>query len=116
MKKTLSLILSLILVFTLAVPAFAEASESELNVIVANDIHYNERYSHVASVAKRNSINETYAHIASTGRLVYESAATTKAFFDEAASFLPKNLLKNSTSLSKDGNYFLVTFKRKYLH
>lgn len=37
-------------------------------------------------------------------------------FFDEAASFLPKNLLKNSTSLSKDGNYFLVTFKRKYLH
>lgn len=48
--------------------------------------------------------------------LVGESKPFFQPFFDEAASFLPKNLLKNSASLSKDGNYFLVTFKRKYSH
>ena len=48
--------------------------------------------------------------------LVGESKPFFQPFFDEAASFLPKNLLKNSTSLSKDENYFSVTFKKKYLH
>lgn len=94
MKKALSLILCAVLLFSLAVPAFAaDNSDSGLNVIVANDLHYNLRYSTRAQVAKRNSIDETYYHIASTGRLVYESAAIVKAFLEDIAKSDRKILL-----------------------
>lgn len=87
MKKALSLILCAVLLFSLAVPAFAaDSSDDGLNVIVANDLHYNLRYSSQEAVARRNSIDETYYHIASTGRLVYESAAIIKAFLEDIAT------------------------------
>ena len=86
MKKLLSVFLSALLVFSLCTPAFASDNSDELQVTVANDLHFNLTYSEAQSVRKHNTISEDYSHISSTGKLNYEAVAIIKAFLAEAAA------------------------------
>lgn len=103
MKKALSVFLSMLLVLSLCVPAFAAGAQDEFKVTVANDLHYNLSYSFADSVRKHNSLSEDYAHISSTGKLNYESAAIIDAFLSEAAKsdsdavLLPGDLVEQGT-------------------
>ncbi len=81
MKKVLSVVLALIMMFSVcSVSAFAESDD--LVITVANDLHYNLKASTV--VTKRNSIDEDFYHIGSSCRLVNESVAIIKAFLEKA--------------------------------
>lgn len=82
MKKALSVILALIMVFSLF--SVAAAAEDELKVVIANDMHYNIKAS--TAVTKRNSIDEDFSHIGSSGRLVNESAAIISAFLEKVGN------------------------------
>jgi len=83
MKKVISIILALIMVFSLC--SFAVSAEAEeLVIAVANDLHYNLKAS--KTVTKRNSIDEDFAHIGSSGRLVNESVAIISAFLDSVGN------------------------------
>ena len=84
MKKFLSLVLAVIMLFSMTVPAFASADDA-LKITVANDLHYNLAYSNAEKYLKHNSISEDYQHIQSTGRLLYESYAIIEKFLDDAA-------------------------------
>ena len=86
MKKVLSVFLSMLIMFSLCVPAFAADASDELKVTVANDLHYSLAYSSAATVKKHNSISKDYSHIASTGKLNYESVAIFDAFMEAAAA------------------------------
>ncbi|MBQ2759849.1 MAG: metallophosphoesterase [Clostridia bacterium] len=103
MKKLLSVFLSMLLVLSLCVPAFAAEGSDELKVTVANDLHYNLKYSFADSVKKHNSISEDYAHISSTGKLLYETAAIIEAFLEKAKAndsdvvLLPGDLVELGT-------------------
>ena len=81
MKKALSIVLALVMVFSLFSVAVSAESD-ELIITVANDLHYNLNASLVAT--KRNSIDEDFAHINSSCRLVNESVAIIKAFLEKA--------------------------------
>ena len=102
MKKVLSLILCLtVLLSTTALFAFAQ--EDSINVIVANDLHYNLIASNADKVPKRNSISEDYAHAASSMQLYSESYAIIVAFLEKAATLngeyliLPGDLVDDGT-------------------
>ncbi len=79
MKKALSVLLALIMAFSLC-SVVAAAESEELVVAVANDLHYNLKAS--TTVTKRNSVDEDFAHIGSSGRLVNESVAIISAFLE----------------------------------
>ncbi len=79
MKKALSVILALIMTFSLC-SVVAAAESEELVIAIANDLHYNLKAS--TTVTKRNSIDEDFAHIGSSGRLVNESVAIISAFLE----------------------------------
>lgn len=103
MKKLLSVLLSMLLVLSLCVPALAADTSDELKITVANDLHYNLRYSLAQTVKKHNSISEDYAHIASTGKLNYEAVAIIEAFLEKAKAndsdvvLLPGDLVELGT-------------------
>ncbi len=84
MKKIISLILSALLIFSLAAPSFA--AEDELNILVANDLHYNHSYSTATQMKVRNNISADFPQIVSTGRLLYASKAIILSFFEKAAA------------------------------
>ena len=86
MKKAISVFLSMLLVLSLCVPAFAAENTGDIKVTVANDLHYSLTYSEAETVKKHNSISEDYSHISSTGKLNYESVAIFDAFLASAAS------------------------------
>lgn len=103
MKKVLSVFLCMLLMLSLCTPAFAAEGSDELKVTVANDLHYNLKYSFADSVKKHNSISEDYAHISSTGKLLYETAAIIEAFLEKAKAndsdvvLLPGDLVELGT-------------------
>lgn len=116
MKKILSLSLCLIMLFSMAIPAFA-AESNNLNVTVCNDLHYNMKYSNSAVYGKHNTLSEDYQHIQSTGRLLYESYAIIKKFFEDAAKndskvvLLPGDLADSGT---KEEHEFFADMLRKF--
>lgn len=81
MKKLISVLLSVLMLFSLFSVAVNAADDGVLTVTVANDIHYNS----VKSVKKSNSVNEDFAHVGTAGRLYHEANAIFAAFLDEAA-------------------------------
>ncbi len=81
MKKVLSLVLAVVMLFSICSVA-ASAESEELVITVANDLHYNLKASTV--VTKRNSLDADFAHIGSSCRLVNESVAIIKAFLEKA--------------------------------
>ena len=60
MKKVVSVVLALIMTFSLF-GVVASAESQELVIAVANDMHYNLKAS--KTVTKRNSIDEDFFHI-----------------------------------------------------
>lgn len=83
MKKLISLLLTLVLVFSCVLPVFA--AENDIVLTVANDLHLDLEDSFAESVKKKNSLSEEYFHAASGGQMVYESYAIIKAFLEKAA-------------------------------
>lgn len=81
MKKLISVLLSLLMLFSLCSVAVSAAEDGEIVITVANDIHYNS----FDSCKKSNSLNADFAHVNSAGRLCYEADAAFKAFLKEAA-------------------------------
>lgn len=82
MKKVLSLILFLSLIFSYGVLAVS-AAEDELIINVATDIHLNNAWEKPIPV--RNNTDGAYSHVASQGKLNSESKAIIAAFLDNAA-------------------------------
>lgn len=83
MKKVVSVVLALIMTFSLF-GVVASAESQELVIAVANDMHYNLKAS--TAVTKRNSIDEDFFHIGSSGRLVNESVAIISAFLENVGN------------------------------
>lgn len=81
MKKLISVLLSVLMLFSLCSVAVSAAEDGEIVITVANDIHYNS----FDSCKKSNSLNSDFAHVNSAGRLYYEADAVFKAFLKEAA-------------------------------
>ena len=115
MRKLLSLSLCLVMLFSIAIPAFA--ADNSLNVTVCNDLHYNMKYSNADSYGKHNALSEDYQHIQSTGRLLYESYAIIEKFFDDAAKndsdviLLPGDLADSGT---KEEHEFFANMLSKF--
>ncbi|MBR3766663.1 MAG: metallophosphoesterase [Clostridia bacterium] len=84
MKKLISVILCLALLFSCAAIT-AAAAETELKITVANDLHLDLTSVTAEKVSKKNNLSEEYAHVASGGQLHYESLAIINAFLAEAA-------------------------------
>lgn len=80
MKKTISVLLSMLMLFSLCSVA-ASAEGEGLVITVVNDIHYN----NFATAQKSNSVSEDFAHVNTAGRLYYEADAIFKAFLAEVA-------------------------------
>ncbi len=78
MKKTLSLLLCVILCFSCLTLTVCAADE--LTIAVANDLHYSLQYAN-KDYPTRNDNTEGYSHAAATGQLYTESAAIIDAFF-----------------------------------
>ena len=116
MKKLLSLALCVIMLFSIAVPAFASEDDT-FNVTVCNDLHYNLSYSNASKYSKYNNLSEDYQHIQSTGRLLYESYAIIKKFFEDAAKndseviLLPGDL---ADSGSKEEHIFFAEMLKEF--
>ena len=89
MKKLISVFLCALMVFSTAFFT-ASAEETELCVIVVNDLHLDLKDATAEKVAKRNSLSEVYAHASSGGQLPYESIALIKAFLRDAAALESK--------------------------
>lgn len=85
MKKLISVFLCALMVFSTAFFT-ASAEETDLSVIVVNDLHLDLKDATAEKVAKRNSLSEVYAHASSGGQLPYESVALIKAFLRDAAA------------------------------
>lgn len=85
MKKLISVFLCALMIFSAALVT-ASAEETDLSVIVVNDLHLDLKDATAEKVAKRNSVSEVYAHASSGGQLPYESVAIIKAFLRDAAS------------------------------
>lgn len=80
MKKIISVLLSVIMVFSL-VSVAASAAEAELIITVANDLHYNH-----AAATNPTPVTEDYAHVPSAGQLRYENEIIIDTFLREAAA------------------------------
>lgn len=102
MKKALSLILCLAMVFAMAVMP-ASAQGEEIKAIVANDLHYDIEAANAEKVSKHNSVSEDFAHASVSLQHHYESYAVIKAFLDKAAQsdaeylFLPGDFSNEGT-------------------
>lgn len=82
MKKTISVLLTVLMLFGLCSVAVSAAEADGLVITVANDTHYNS----FDSVGTNNSVSADYAHVNTAGRLYYEADAIFKAFLKEAAA------------------------------
>lgn len=82
MKKVLSLILCLSIVFGIGAVA-AIAAEESITVDIANDLHYS--YTSNNGFAKKDISVNPFAHISSSGQLYVESKAVVTAFLKKAA-------------------------------
>lgn len=81
MKKFLSVLLSVIIIFS-TVAVNVSAAEGDLKIIVASDLHLSQM-SYVPFTG--NTAVDAYAHVPSSGQLTAESNAIITAFFENAA-------------------------------
>ena len=83
MKKTLSVILCLCMLFSIGTLAVS-ANEDTLTVNVASDIHFD--YESMAkTIPVRNSLDPDFTHVADQGKLYSESKAIVAAFLEKSA-------------------------------
>lgn len=79
MKKIISVLLSVIMLFSV-VSAGAAAADEKLIITVANDLHYN-----MAGANTTQSYTEDYAHVPSSGQLRVESELIIDTFLEAVA-------------------------------
>lgn len=91
MKKILSVFLAAIMIFSLCSIAVSAENE-ELKITVANDLHYNLRYTSMDKY-KGNSVNKDFAHIGTASRLPHEAIAIVKGFAEQVKSSDSKYLI-----------------------
>ncbi len=101
MKKVISILLSVLMIFSLLSVSVSAADEKEeLKITVANDLHYNLTYGNYSGT---EYVNSDYSHVPTNGQLRIESILIVKAFFDEAAKndsniiLLPGDLTDHGT-------------------
>ena len=82
MKRVISIILALSLIFGVFVITSVAADEG-ITVTVANDIHYNSYYTKETK-GKHNSVNADFAHVLSDDKMTQEGLAVIEAFLEEA--------------------------------
>ena len=80
MKKVISILLSVIMIFSLVSAGASAAEKKELTVTVANDLHYNIEYSNIP--ASDRFTGTDYSHVPSNGQLWIESVLIIKTFFE----------------------------------
>ncbi len=80
MKKVISLLLSVIMIFSLVSTGVSAAEKQELTITVANDLHYNIEYGNITGDKYANA---DYSHVPSNGQLWIESILIIKTFFEE---------------------------------
>ncbi|MBQ1243999.1 MAG: metallophosphoesterase [Clostridia bacterium] len=84
MKKILSVVLAFCLVFGMFAMT-ASATDGDLIVTVANDIHYNSHYTS-KNTGKHNSVNADFAHVLSDDKMTHEGLAVISAFLEAAGT------------------------------
>lgn len=84
MKKIISVLLCLVMLFSLSCVTVGAADE--LVVSVATDLHYSLTYSETPTVIQRNTLIEDYGHVGGSGQLSAESKAVIKAYLQKAAA------------------------------
>ncbi len=83
MKKVFSVLLSVLMLFSLFSAAVSAAEKDELKITVANDLHYNGTYGTYKGDAYTK---KDYSHVASSnGQLWIESILIIETFFNEIA-------------------------------
>ncbi|MBR5437557.1 MAG: metallophosphoesterase [Clostridia bacterium] len=100
MKKIISLLLSVIMVFSLVSTGFSVSAEGEeLRITVANDLHYNPYYDSITT-----KYTEDYQHVPGNGQLWIESLLIVDTFFKEFAEndseilLIPGDLVDHGTA------------------
>ncbi len=81
MKKTISLLLCFVMLFSILATG-TSAQKDELSLTVANDLHLNLEMT--GEAVRRNNISEDFAHVASKGQMGSESVAIIRAFLEKA--------------------------------
>ena len=82
MKKIISVVLALSLIFSMFAMTSVAADEG-IVVTVANDIHYNSYYTKEAS-GKHNNVNADFAHVLSDDKMTQEGLVVIEAFLEQA--------------------------------
>ncbi len=80
MKKVISILLSVIMIFSLVSIGVSAAEKKELTITVANDLHYNLVYGNYEG---DKYVNSDYSHVPGDGQLWIESLIIIDAFFEE---------------------------------
>lgn len=93
MKKTLALLMSVIILFGCMPFAFAAKKDDDLSLIVTSDIHYHKKDS--TTPITKSTAENPFGHTVSNGKLTAESAAILDQFLKEAAE--------------SDADYVLIT-------
>lgn len=121
MKKIISVLLALTMIFSIGAIGVSAEDANELKVTVANDLHYSHNY----NAANTNTIYTTdYANKVSTGQLRLESELIIDEFLSRAEGdviLLPGDITDNGTEAehtymaAKLEAYEAATGKRVYL-
>ncbi len=80
MKKVISILLSVLMIFSLISTGVSAAEKQELTITVANDLHYNLTYGNIRG---DKFAAADYSHVPSNGQLWIESILIIKTFFEE---------------------------------
>ncbi|MBQ3136724.1 MAG: metallophosphoesterase [Clostridia bacterium] len=80
MKKAISILLSVIMIFSAVSVSVSAAEKPELTITVANDLHYNMEYGNFTG---DKFAGADYSHVPSNGQLWIESILIVKSFFEK---------------------------------
>ncbi len=84
MKRFISIVLALSLILGMFAMT-SVAADNGITVTVANDIHYNQKYT-AGPAKKHNSINADFAHVVADDKMTYEGLAVIAAFLEAAGT------------------------------
>ena len=79
MKKIISVLLSVLMIFSLVSVGASAADGKELKITVANDLHYNLLY---GAYIGKDYYEKDYSHVPGNGQLWIESILIIKTFFN----------------------------------
>lgn len=80
MKKAISILLSVLMLFSMVSVGVSAAEKEELTITVANDLHYNLSYGNYSGTDYKK---DDYSHVPGNGQLWIESLIIIDTFFEE---------------------------------